>query len=270
MKKKLPGLVNNAGFSLVEVMVAAGVLGVVTMGSMQLMNTMSDGQRRMWQMLNLTDAIAEVQNAVRNQETCRATLNPAGPPILISTTGGASNFTVLRRADGTALVTAPTEYGTGAGRIRVDVFQLTSTGPNNVGQAKTASVVLRYRKREGAVWGAQLVRDIPIKVIPTAANRVSRCYLSDMSGPACDALGGDFDELTGRCTTIDLSLQAGADLRLPADGEICRGGVCQTVFNSNQTCPWGSMNARCVNVVGISPGGTLMCGAAPAGTACTP
>lgn len=274
MKIKLPGLVNNAGFSLVEVMVAAGVMGVVALGSMQLMNNVNDGQKRMWQLLNLSDIVAQVQNSLRNQDTCRRTLTQ-GAPMTIPTDGSVRNFNDLLNADGTISFDGPAEFGTGTGKLWITGFQLISTGNNLAGQAKDATVRVRYQKRNNANtgWLAITTRDLPLKVVPstsTAAATVTRCYLSDMSGPACSALGGSFDDTTGRCSTVDLSGQPGADLRLPSDGDICRGTVCQTVFNSNQTCPWGSMDARCINVVGISGGGTLMCGAAPAGTPCTP
>lgn len=323
---KKPSLLNNSGFSLVEVMLAAGLLGVVSVGTMQLMSNMNEGQRRAWQMIYTSDLISEVENALRNEDSCTDTLQN----LAVSTTGGTTPVPQIRNAGGVPLANiAPgATYGSGGGALQIVGYDLTSTGANPVPESgKSAFVRLTYRRRAsatGAFGPPNFTRDIPVTVVPRAGppgpiGTVRRCYMIDMSNPACQALGGTFQSATGRCDQVSITgnisstaagatpggnisatrtVTAGTSVSTPqissvtgtltipsavsasstvsatgnitssgnitASGRMYAGGMCvggagcNTMHNQDQVCP----PARPI-MVGISNGGTIMCGAAP-------
>ncbi|WP_417335291.1 PulJ/GspJ family protein [Halobacteriovorax marinus] len=67
-------LLNSSGFSLAEIVVAAGMLGVVSLGVMQLMSNMSKGQKKLEQDSNVTSVALRAEQVLRRENNCSATL----------------------------------------------------------------------------------------------------------------------------------------------------------------------------------------------------
>ena len=61
MKKSLKPYLSTTGFSLIEVMVAVGLMGIVSLGVMKLMNNMSKGQKSVQSSMELDNFIKSVQ-----------------------------------------------------------------------------------------------------------------------------------------------------------------------------------------------------------------
>lgn len=84
------------GFSLAEVMVAAGMLGVLSLGVTQLMQNSSKTEKRLGQQVNMVQLEASVQDALRNQVACNRTFYAAdagcpgcgGTPGVSTASGG--------------------------------------------------------------------------------------------------------------------------------------------------------------------------------------
>ena len=65
---------NSDGFSLAEIMVAAGMLGVLSLGVMQVMKNMQRGSKRMKQDYEAQTIVAEVQKTLADRNACSASL----------------------------------------------------------------------------------------------------------------------------------------------------------------------------------------------------
>lgn len=65
---------NDDGFSLAEVMVAAGMIGVLSLGVSQLMQNSAKTEKRLGQQINLVSLEAGVREALNNQVACNRTL----------------------------------------------------------------------------------------------------------------------------------------------------------------------------------------------------
>ena len=72
MKKNL--LKNSHGFSLAEVMVAAGLLGVISLGVMQLMSNMTRGQKEFEQNAEMRGIIDRIAVGLQDSNTCNYSL----------------------------------------------------------------------------------------------------------------------------------------------------------------------------------------------------
>lgn len=66
-------LTQEAGFSLAEVMVAAGMLGVLSLGVTQLMQNSNKTEKRLGQQVNMVQLESDVMDALRNQTACTRT-----------------------------------------------------------------------------------------------------------------------------------------------------------------------------------------------------
>lgn len=89
MKKQLS---NSSGFTLAEVVVAAGMLGVVSLGVMQLMTNMTKGQKKLEQDSNVSSISIRAEQTVRRENNCSATLRGQ------SIAGGWTNLNQISRA----------------------------------------------------------------------------------------------------------------------------------------------------------------------------
>lgn len=76
MRKKLSffKLLNNSGFSLVEIMVAAGMLGVISLGVTQMMSNMTKGQKNFEQDVEVNEINNKLKKALADQSTCNYSL----------------------------------------------------------------------------------------------------------------------------------------------------------------------------------------------------
>jgi hypothetical protein len=75
---------NNKGFSLVSVMIAAGMLGGLSLAVMQVMKNIGDGQSRANSMADEAEMAISVRMVLDNPNYCRISLageDPAGSPV---------------------------------------------------------------------------------------------------------------------------------------------------------------------------------------------
>ena len=96
----------NHGFSLVEVMVALGILGTISLGVMKIGENMNRTSKNMNQQLDAVQLSSKVQNLLRDKEVCNITF--AGRRLgdgLEATNGGILN------SDGEIVVGLNTQYG---------------------------------------------------------------------------------------------------------------------------------------------------------------
>ena len=73
-------LKQNSGFSLMEVMIAASLLGVVSLGVMQIIQTQTTGLKRMEVKSTEIEFINKVTMGIKTTDACRYTFVPDGTP----------------------------------------------------------------------------------------------------------------------------------------------------------------------------------------------
>ncbi len=96
MGRKLKGnssffLFNQHGFSLAEIMVAAGMLGVLSLGVSQLMQNSAKTEKRLSQQVNLITLDAQIFEALQDTTACERTLGMIGGAGPNANTGGTFN-----------------------------------------------------------------------------------------------------------------------------------------------------------------------------------
>jgi type II secretory pathway pseudopilin PulG len=106
---KLPYLKSKNGFSIMEVMVAAGLLGIVTIGVMQLTRNMTKSEKSQSQQTEFNQIQSQIQSLLRDEYSCEASL------LGFSPSGSGTSVTQVKRkkSDGTTAVVFETgqSYG---------------------------------------------------------------------------------------------------------------------------------------------------------------
>ncbi len=172
MNKKLL----TAGMSLMEIMVAMGLAGVLSVGTMRIMSNMSKQQKTMETKSAEEALIYELQTSLRQKNHCEATFLGITP----STTGVAINniYRFNDSATGTGYRTAIPNIapngviGTGPGAIQiVSMRAISETTPPAVGNATQFNVTLEITLKSAANSNASFVRD-HTRRIPLSMSRI--------------------------------------------------------------------------------------------------
>lgn len=249
--------INIKGFTVVEVLVAIGIMGIVSLGIAEMFRQMAEQQRTVLQLMNKQDLRDRVLVAIRDQDGCRNTLGDKPIP-----TGGASTpITVIKNnatnpVGGDSVLILNQTVGNAAGdRLTVTNLQLLSQGANVVGTPKDAKVRVTYTRERSRGTSTESL-DIDIKVIPKAGGLVDICYGTAFAiSNICSANGGTFNQATGAC---DYSQLCAGGYCLKSTKGLCNGASCTTNFDS-QSCPLPGQPSTWRTMVGLK-NGLIQCG----------
>lgn len=270
----LPGSPAIGGFTLIEVMIAAGLASLLALAIMNLMSTMTTGQNRLNQIMNSQDLNLTVQTAIKDRAGCinsiqGTTLPSTGTGAVTPVTTPGEAFAKIKSSLGvTVLSTNPStappdpQHLFGFGMSQLTVTQLTLSLPNMVAPSgasnPTIGVAGNYwlnvtftEKVPGAAAPLPVTKFFPITIMPTASGpgaKVSSCAGNDQSASYfCGFFGGTLDSKTGNCTSLCLPDPANPSQVL-----------CQTNFQQ-QICPVDPSHGQGV-MIGVTKHGRPICG----------
>jgi len=157
MSSSFRKLLGKQGFSLVEVMIAAGMLGIVSMGVMQMMQNMNKGQKtadlkstRAWLTYNIDQALKDSRACERTFAGKIAPGMSATPPAPAAIDPTAEPFiTTLYNQQGNVVLTSSPVgnaniYGGVGARIQVDTIQVKTTDTCALDTECDASLVVSF------------------------------------------------------------------------------------------------------------------------------
>ncbi len=236
---------NQKGFSLIEIMVALGMLGIISLGTMQLMTNMTKGQKGMTFKSNIDQIVNEVKMAMRTEANCTATLTGLSP----STSTQPVNDNEIKKncesaggviSNCTTLISIDQIIGGGSG-ANVRITDITHTGSALNGATDetgtgTISISMQLTDSSGdaldsnKIFGSSTIRrDISTSYNNGGAGTEITACTGDSTTYAeiaCDKIGGTFLKPDGPCTAVKISgysaalTEEGADLNLAEKDQI--------------------------------------------------
>ena len=189
---------NNKGFSLAEVVVAAGLLGVVSLGVMRLVDNMMKSQKTFETQSEITLVSNGIAQALVNEKACENTF--AGINL-----GANTSVPSIQNSNGASIFDVGSQYGnrkvllTG---LDVQNISLTSDGTSKVG---TFDLVVGMDKLSSQTQGATSVRKvITISVVTDLADDFTGCFSSAAGATknACENIGGTFNSASQSCDLV--------------------------------------------------------------------
>ncbi|MBY0470985.1 prepilin-type N-terminal cleavage/methylation domain-containing protein [bacterium] len=265
---------NRSGFSILEALVAMGIASVVTLGVMQTLGNLSDGQVALTQTMNASDLVTLVQQTLADRIACQRTFRVGGAVLPVPTTlANRVEVPDIRDRNNNVIVAGSGATYPAAGSVRTGLqnvrfwFSSNTGNVDNVRKAATLQIFFERWTPSLAGTSPQSNKQISLNVTPVA-NNVSDCT-SVAPDIVCNTLGGALDPTTNLCNGIDLTTVAGSriqanNLQVPAGGGFCRGGGgCDTASGVLRMCPYGGYAANYQYVVGLSAGGMPVCGKSP-------
>ena len=183
MKKKSYQL----GFSLVEVLVASAVLGLLTLALLQQFTLQQKIMVTTEAGFDTIDAINQVRGVLSDAESCKTTFqNQTLSPTAVTPT---NIMHAYKDASGALLYNVAFTTGVPINpNIQFTSFALTGANPTD---GKATLAVEIERLKSGILGGAKVLRKIQMYVTTDASNKIQTCYAAGGNGGS----GPDYSSL---------------------------------------------------------------------------
>lgn len=187
-------LKNSSGFTLVEIMVAMGLMGVITLGVMSQMKNMAQGQATSEMKVEELEMKRIILSTLSDRNACKTTFQSANIGQSISK---------IQNSAGTAIYQVGNTYGNKT--LKITDIKTEDTG---VIQNGTRVVKLHVRIQKMKKIIKANVKDIMIKLNVKAADATSvitDCFsdteeiINSSIQQACTSIGAVWDTSTGQC-----------------------------------------------------------------------
>jgi type II secretory pathway pseudopilin PulG len=214
--KKYNFLKLQAGFSIMEVMIAAGLLGIVTVGVLQVTKNMTKSSKTDAQRVEFAQVTNQIQSLLRDEYSCEATLSGLSP------SGGGSTFPSFKRKkpDGTtsSVLTSGQVYGTGGTPIFLKKMEIKNYNASsgiaelwvtmNKGRKDFDSMTMAEKQSVGDTsYGTAVVpKVLKVQVILDGAGNIKDCISDkdDYTSGACAMINGDWaDKVNCKSIKVD-------------------------------------------------------------------
>ncbi|OIQ17192.1 MAG: hypothetical protein BM556_13345 [Bacteriovorax sp. MedPE-SWde] len=190
---------NNSGFSLAEVMVAAALLGAVSLGVVRLIDNMSKSQKSFETSSELTLINNAIAQTLTNERACEQTFGGVN-------FGVDTSVNVIRNATGTDIYRVGNNYGNRTvNLLGLDIENVTL---NNDGASKsgTFDLVVRMEKASRQAQGIKNIsKRITVSVVTNLGDAFVSCFNSAAGATknTCENIGGTFDMASQNCTLVN-------------------------------------------------------------------
>lgn len=223
---------SRQGYTIVEALVSAGLLGMLVAVSSQVLVSMSSSDRLIGQFSESVMVVSRVAETLKDNNACIANLsgrNPLASPSLTAITSGPTAVVT----SGVTLVPQ---------NIRVSRIQISNYLPFGVTNLGVATLDLELQLLERGSVRHSRVLPLFLDVRVNAANAIVACRLSGTGGvleAICNALGGTL--ISGRCNSWNV------EGTLASTGAMSVGGM-------SVTGPSGFTANRLINSANLSAG----------------
>ncbi len=251
-----------------EIMVAAGLVGIISVAVMQMNKTMSRGQATAEAKMESIEIRRLIITNMSNKQACENTLGGTN-------LGGSVDK--IRNEANRVLFNVGNKYGNNA--IELESIKVEDDGDLGGGM-RQALLKVRFKNLKKASYGAKTKSfETKLKVkAASATGTIDECFddtsgvISTANETTCLAIGGVWEPSTSTCTISQFVLKAGDTMtgalttpKLNADNvetdkvtspSYCSGTECRAINElalANQSCPAGQVS------FGIKADGTINC-----------
>jgi prepilin-type N-terminal cleavage/methylation domain-containing protein len=227
---------NNRGFSLVEIMIAAAMLGAISMGVMSLIQNMRKGEVISETKMEELELRRLITTLLTDQQACKNTFSGIniGSPVP-NVKNGAGN-TVYQKE---------TPYGNNT--LKITDMITKDTGTINSDLTRIVHFDVTIQKLKQMSGGTSKSFSIQLNVAaPGPTGAITGCsvdnnqIISAANLSSCASLNGNWDATTSKCTLNDYVKLA---------GDTMSGGLTTTTLNANKiTAPQFCTELNCKSI----------------------
>lgn len=245
-------LSRNQGFTIVEVLIAVAILGLVAVGASTVMTDIFKTQSLIVDRDEANEFAASLSRFLNGDSSCSSALDNTLFPVDVAAASQSETGTPIKITGYSGYGVAASsnlEVGTQVGRrLRIKVIDMKNKGvpPQDVvsGAATfkryVAQIRLQFEQNSEGSWKALPPRFYEIPVLVDAAGAIKRCQVDLMIDDACRAIGSQYDAASGTCLPTTQCQMKGTFVSAvcsPAYGG-CNPGVMNPLTGS-ASCPAG-------------------------------
>lgn len=174
----------ESGFSLIEVLVVVGLMGIVALGTATMISNMTKASKGVQFVTEVTALTQELRGTISNITSCETTFGRlrVGGPLDPNVTTAVSLIAIAGST--TTYDTAPTSlYGNRT--VHIDAIEFgapgTYLGPHPSPSPFQTRMRLRYSTPADVVGTSNVMRDVMVFVRTDAAGRVDSCSTGSLS-----------------------------------------------------------------------------------------
>ncbi|MCK5072255.1 MAG: type II secretion system protein [Bacteriovoracaceae bacterium] len=229
---------SERGFSLTEIMISLGLLGIVTFSAITLMKSSYKSQKTLEQNYSIQNVMNNINQIMKNESVCTETLkgflrigkipDEINNGVVIPTIKSPNKTYYYKSSNDPAA--SPLKKGIyprdppftgniipGKGRIRITDFRLINfekrgdsfknLAGNNVEYGDITLKISFQRPREKDAFSTNTINHyIHLRVLTSASTeKIVSCYSADnYYKSACQAMGGKYDGTTSKCDFVDI------------------------------------------------------------------
>lgn len=244
--KKQPNLrktiLNNSGFSLVEIMVAAGLIGIVALGAMNLAGQLNQVQHRSEDFLERNDLISTFTRYIYSTKGCDDLIDQT-----VSSTPSPINFPSWTFGGVSGLSGGSTFYNN-----QLTITELNATQDVSAALPRVKVGANTYVKTSLDIElvitqnGRARSHFYNLPVLSTNAGQIKLCNENKSAAEVCSAMLGTWNPTTNTCDVADSCLLKGTYKTLecsPVPGSGCsldHGPDENNPYTGATSCPTGS------------------------------
>lgn len=190
---------DSKGFSLVEVLIAAGMLGVISLGVMKISENQTEVQKKAEVNFEINSISNVISQNLLNGDACGYTLG-VGNSI-----GSGTIIPEIKSRNNTVLFNLTTPYGNNQVKINSMILNnlvTSGTGP----KYGDVSLQVTFEKTSKVIHGNKIViKSFPLKLELDASNNLIKCYSATENAifsakvQSCASIKGVFNSATDMC-----------------------------------------------------------------------
>jgi hypothetical protein len=188
-----------SGFTLVEAMVAAGILGGLAIVSLKIQEIGQKSGKKSYQDLEIIQTTSDIGRIITASEQCDSMINALGLSNAV-TSGQVQNITDVQNP-------AKVLYSIGqevsnSSQLTISNMQVTLDPASSV----RGEFIVTFQRPSNNLGPSQIVRRIPMKISRDSLGAVTGCYAErEMAmDSVCQMLGGTFNDITRNCASISI------------------------------------------------------------------
>lgn len=223
------------GFSLAEIMIAMGLLSVLTLGVSSMMKNMQQGQATAEVKLEQLEIRRVISMVLMDRLACENTLKN----IILGNT-----ISDIKNSSGVSLYSVGKSYGNNT--LKISSIQTKDLGEIDSSGVRSAELLIKFDKLKKMAMGQIKQATIRLNVVADSTTKlISSCYSDSLQllEQSCESLGGAWSAADSKCNLP--SCAAGEVLQKldPTGAAICR----------SLNCPVGT------NLSGLDSSGAPVC-----------
>jgi len=266
-------LQSEDGFSLAEMSIAIGLVGLLSVGVMTVTKNQSKSSNKALGKAEEIRLISQIKMILADKRNCEATVLGEGLNAALNSIKNKRDMELFK-------------VGSLYGNRDVEITSLNLGNPNISPTSKTGTIDLQVVTNLKKINGESTNNQILLQVEVDATNRIVSCYSQGTEGigavdsEKCNMLGGSYNEVSESCVYSDpcllgeghiaSSVKCGLDTNnkiVKLSGSVMSGNINVTKINKNEVCIGSSCRTtfstqKCLNdqyVVTIKSNGTIVC-----------